>query len=458
GLTTIPAIIRTYNDTESARIALIDNLQRKDLSPIEEARAYKRLLEMEKMTQDELAVILGKSQSAVANKIRLLNLPIEIQEALLNNKISERHARSLLTVKDTRLQIELLNKIIEKKMTVRELDSEIKNMSNMFIPEEFNNNESTSFASNDQGSDNKFIPPMAESTNQFIPSMTENNNQFIPPMNNESTMPTENKFINDFPKPEENPTNQFINQPLPANKEELDNNNPLFTSSLYEAPREDNPSANGDIYTNPFTAIRRNTEMQNRNNMLVDQEVMEENNSGDMYQNPDFNNIDKPADLNSAMDNLDVYQTPTEDNQETSNPLDMFKEPQEEPKEEPTPVDSGFDTYEASNNFNIDDYKLPGVDYDDLVSNMDENMDDVNALDNVTVSSDFDAGNKVYRYAEDNPNYMSVDKNYGVSSLDEVINVLKATIDRLKEGTIKIETEEIDFDDWYQIVIKVDKK
>ena len=94
GLTKIPAIVRNLDDKESSKVALLENLQRKNLNPIEEARTYQKILELDQMTQEELAKTMGKSQSAVANKIRLLSLTDEVQDALLKEQISERHART----------------------------------------------------------------------------------------------------------------------------------------------------------------------------------------------------------------------------------------------------------------------------------------------------------------------------------------------------------------------------
>ena len=129
GLTKIPAIVKNLDDKESSKVALIENLQRRDLTPIEEARTYQKILELESnMTQEQLAQTMGKTQSVVSNKLRLLALPEEVQEALLKEKISERHARSLLNVTDKNNQIKLLDKIIAERMTVRELDKEIKDM------------------------------------------------------------------------------------------------------------------------------------------------------------------------------------------------------------------------------------------------------------------------------------------------------------------------------------------
>ncbi len=127
GLTKIPAIVKNLDDKESSKVALIENLQRKDLSPIEEARTYQKILELEdNMTQEELAASVGKTQSSVSNKIRLLALPDEVQDALLNNKISERHARCLLNVENADDQVKLLSRITEEKLTVRELDKIVK--------------------------------------------------------------------------------------------------------------------------------------------------------------------------------------------------------------------------------------------------------------------------------------------------------------------------------------------
>ena len=127
GLTKIPAIVKNLDDKESSKVALIENLQRKDLTPIEEARTYQKILEIDSdMTQEQLAANIGKTQSSVSNKLRLLALPDEIQDALLKEKISERHARSLLNIEDKNDQIKMLEKIISEKLTVRDLDKEIR--------------------------------------------------------------------------------------------------------------------------------------------------------------------------------------------------------------------------------------------------------------------------------------------------------------------------------------------
>lgn len=125
GLTKIPTLIRNLDDKESSKVALLENLQRRNLNPVEEARTLQKILELDQMTQEELAKSMGKSQSSVANKLRLLNLPDEVLDALLKEQISERHARALLNVPDSKKQKEFLKKIINNKLSVRVLEEEI---------------------------------------------------------------------------------------------------------------------------------------------------------------------------------------------------------------------------------------------------------------------------------------------------------------------------------------------
>lgn len=126
GLKTIPAIIKNYNEAQTASIALIENLQREGLTAIEEAVAYQKLIELHGLTQESLAQRLGKGQSTIANKLRLLNLSQAIQENLMNRQITERHARALLPLQDPRIQEKFLQEILERELNVKQTEGRVK--------------------------------------------------------------------------------------------------------------------------------------------------------------------------------------------------------------------------------------------------------------------------------------------------------------------------------------------
>lgn len=133
--TDVPAIVRHLNDRETASIALIENLQREELTAIEEALAYQQLLELHSLTQEALAQRLGKGQSTVANKLRLLKLPQFVQDAILNREISERHARALIAIKDEQLQMQLIAATKEFDWNVRQLEEQIQKILHPEEPE-----------------------------------------------------------------------------------------------------------------------------------------------------------------------------------------------------------------------------------------------------------------------------------------------------------------------------------
>jgi len=128
GWVDVPVIIKNLSDTETASVALIENLQREELTPIEEAMAYGKLLEIHNLTQEALAQRLGKGQSTVANKLRLLKLPEEVQTALLQKSITERHARALIPLKEPQKQIAMVQLIIEKSLNVKQTEDEVVKM------------------------------------------------------------------------------------------------------------------------------------------------------------------------------------------------------------------------------------------------------------------------------------------------------------------------------------------
>ena len=125
GLTEIPCLVRTKTEQENREIALIENIQREDLSPLEEAKAYQALIKEYAYSQTELADIVGKKQSTIANKLRLLKLSDDVQFSLNQKQITERHARAMLSLNEEKQQ-EVLREVLKKKLTVADTERLIK--------------------------------------------------------------------------------------------------------------------------------------------------------------------------------------------------------------------------------------------------------------------------------------------------------------------------------------------
>lgn len=128
GLTEIPAIIKEMSDEDAMAAALIENLQREDLDPVEEARGIKLLLDRFQLTQEQVSERLGKSRPAVANLLRILNLPPEVRDMLQNGLITAGHAKALLSLEDSEKIILLANEIINENLSVRETEKRVKNI------------------------------------------------------------------------------------------------------------------------------------------------------------------------------------------------------------------------------------------------------------------------------------------------------------------------------------------
>jgi ParB family chromosome partitioning protein len=129
GLLTVPVLVRDAKENEKLELAIIENVQRHDLDPMEEAKAYSRLMDEFGLTQEETAKKMGKSRSSVANMIRLLSLPVEIQRAISEGKITEGHAKALLSVENPEKQRALFELIMKTGMTVRETESKAREVS-----------------------------------------------------------------------------------------------------------------------------------------------------------------------------------------------------------------------------------------------------------------------------------------------------------------------------------------
>ena len=301
GLTKIPAIIRDLDDKESSKVALLENLQRKNLNPIEEAKTYQKILELDQMTQEELAKTMGKSQSAVANKLRLLSLPEEVQEALLKENISERHARSLLNLKDAEEQKGLLKRIIDNKMTVRQVEDEIKEKNKKedgLMEEMKDKDELLSIpAAKDIPSASNYIP-----INPIVPNFNgENDDLNTPILTNMPSIDTEDEEVEEQPKfinfgdikknsfdeeDEETSTNSEINiEDLKANTQDINSNNDQGLDSLLSI-------------NEPIITTENNNDFKffspAREAIKASEEEQEETKKADYFEAPELISVDLP--------------------------------------------------------------------------------------------------------------------------------------------------------------------
>lgn len=198
GLERVPVVVENYDDKTSAEVALVENVQRKDLTAIEEAKSYKNLIDKNGLTQEEVAKKMGLSQSAVANKLRLLNLSDEVQDALHKNKISERHARALLQVDDKLEQTKWLSRILSERLTVRQLDTLLKEKAKESEKEDNNMDFGKDMSSNNTNlnshKENKFFKILDDEPVNMSVSEPSNNDAF----NNSNFNTTNNSVFEDI--------------------------------------------------------------------------------------------------------------------------------------------------------------------------------------------------------------------------------------------------------------------
>lgn len=297
GLASVPAVISNLDDNASAEVAIVENIQRKDLTAIEEAKSFQALLDKGYMTQDELARKMGLSQSAISNKLRLLTLDESVQEAILSEKISERHARTLLKVPSHEKQKELLNKIINERLTVKQLEDEIKNMELSpnnevsVTPEPITPKEDVSF-NNDSNNNNLGSIEDIYSKAMDIKDIIGNEEK------QEELQPVE-KITPDafFSNPEKMP-NKFFNF-LEDSAANMDTNEKIPT---FEIPKQENP--------NPVNLINQTEDIEMLDDLFTESPKETENNNQD-YLNYVIKTI-RGLDLDSNKVRLEEINLPTE--------------------------------------------------------------------------------------------------------------------------------------------------
>lgn len=297
GLASVPAVISNLDDNASAEVAIVENIQRKDLTAIEEAKSFQALLDKGYMTQDELARKMGLSQSAISNKLRLLTLDESVQEAILSEKISERHARTLLKVPSHEKQKELLNKIINERLTVKQLEDEIKNMELSpnnevsVTPEPITPKEDVSF-NNDSNNNNLGSIEDIYSKAMDIKDIIGNE------QNPEKLQPVE-KITPEafFSNPEKMP-NKFFNF-LEDSAANMDTNETIPT---FEISKQENP--------NPVNLINQTEDIEMLDDLFTESPKETENNNQD-YLNYVIKTI-RGLNLDSDKVRLEEMNLPTE--------------------------------------------------------------------------------------------------------------------------------------------------
>lgn len=395
GLTKIPAIVRDLDDKETSKVALLENLQRKNLNPVEEAKTYQKILELDQMTQDELAKTMGKSQSAVANKLRLLALPDEIQEALLKEKISERHARSLLNLEGAEKQKEMLKKIIENKMTVRQVEEEIKGKATSSDTTNENKEKGEVLEinmNNDIPSELSFIPD-----NPLMPNLNgEVNDTSTPILTSIPTNITNPSQLNVTSKEEEKP-NKFIN----------------FGDIKKETPDELDNSE------------RESRGLFFQNTQPLNLEAMKEN----------ATDINSPiANTNSSGPNLDsllniAAPIPTDDTSSDGGDDFQFFSPAKEALKE---------SEKEEQDDNEDYFQEPDLIPIDLPNEV-----EIDNVENVNLNSDTQDGAAIIMNSK--------------SDINQAIDKIRACIKEVESLGLKVDYDEMSLDKSYQVIIKIEK-
>lgn len=299
GLSEVPAIIKNIDDNHSAEVALVENVQRKNLNSMEEAKSYKKILDRGYLTQDALAQKMGISQSTLANKLRLLNLAPEVQNALMENRISERHARSLLLVNDKLKQVDLLNRIIAERLTVRQLDEIIKN-DNSNGDNQFDDiSDSKTENLNEVNENNTFesMFEMSSETEHYSFDTLDNTKEPVK-VDNSQPEPEENKssFLASLESLDHLDNNANVES---NNSNDADKVFNLFNEPEYSSTDKDNLRLDSDEYFNPFNNINDN------HDILIEDEKSSDNFIDD--KGISSNKVIKKGDLSSvknAYDNL----------------------------------------------------------------------------------------------------------------------------------------------------------
>ena len=468
GKTTIPAIVTDLDDKNSAEIALIENVQRQDLTPIEEAVSYKKILDMGYINQTELAEKLGKTQSTIANKLRLLNLDDEVQEALLDGKISERHARSLLRL-NNKDQVNMLSRIINERLTVRKTDEEVEKMLNNEAIDTTDSgeqkkldNESVGIKMNDEIKNEFNIPnnPIYQEEKPNVEPIESINPGFMDINKIENNAedifkPEEKVDLNSLLETKEEPKIETTSAMAPIPEEpivppaEEEKPKGKFFNMFNFTPREENPNYVENIEEketnidfglpkkeeNPFNPFSLSTPIEN--NQISSNDIPEPlNTSTDTINVENTQNSFNPFNLDSTTNQNDNYQS-------VNNELNsQIEDDSNEITLEPIQPEE-----ELFSSVNVNPYHLN----DDSEFTTKVPVEEIN---NVLNSQSESIPNSYESTKVDLP---EPEEKYVTADFKTVINTIRECAATIEKYGYKVETEELDFEDSYQVNFKIEK-
>lgn len=401
GKETIPAIISDFDDRESAEIALIENIQRRDLTPIEEAVSYKKILDMGYLNQEELAEKIDRNQSTISNKLRLLNLQDEVQDALLENKISERHARSLLRLEEKEKQIEMLERVINERLTVRKTDEKINDLLNI------------------------------------KPNITESFD-----IENEETAMNENKEMTIFNMPSAPIIDDIeIFDDINLDDEFIDIVSPTSTPGFLDIENIEKTAEDINV-EKPLADL--DSLLKVDSNQIIEQPVEEKEQfqHGKFFSVPVKEAAPKEAEIESPRtDNFDL----------DSFDFDVYTD-------SGLNYDSGVNVEEdvlPSYNFEItsEDEILPNYDFDtnvDEITLQSNNVDELVSTDSVTIPSyDFEEG-PIEKIADESAT--------NVVDFSTILSTVRECARKIEALGYFIDVDELDFENTYQVIFNIEKK
>ena len=423
GLSTVPAVIANIDDNRAAEVAIVENVQRKNLTAIEEARSYKNLLDKGYLTQEGLAKKMGLSQPAIANKLRLLNLDDEVQQALLDEKISERHARTLLTIPDKETQKEWLHRIINERLTVRQLDNELKK------------------------SNTKVDPSIIEEDGSEGGVPIVDNKPSIEDIkaNSVDIFGNDNSSVEEKMKPTETINEEIETLDLEEDSDDSDRGGNSFIS-VNDEPVIEEPQSTDNLPNNSFEEL--NPPRQEENKFFTFNDVEENNTISD--NNIDNNDTNEPImepieqNDNNSFEIIDFSNNNDNNNEDDNEGTTGQDNPflaTEKDVQEPINMEEK-DNYE--NDFNISSnnkFFTPALNERKTVEIVNENKVE-NPMDRVKA--------------------LSQENNVGANeqgelSLKDIINTVRDNLKDLGDKGVYAEVEEIDFPNYYQITVKIPK-